>query len=106
MIGAVAGFGGVVGKAVSWFHGLTALDTQAKLAVWPERQGQGTGHRLMQAAEDLARRSGLAALELETRIELTENHTTFAALGFVKTAELAHAGYDRPTYIRMQKRLA
>ena len=77
-----------------------------KLAVWPERQGQGTGRRLMQAAEDLARRSGLAALELETRIELTENHMTFAALGFVKTAELAHEGYDRPTYIRMRKRLA
>lgn len=77
-----------------------------KLAVWPHRQGQGIGRRLMQAAEDCARQTGHAVLELETRIELTENHDTFAALGFVKTGEHAHDGYDRPTFITMRKRLA
>ncbi len=60
----------------------------------------------MQAAEDCARQTGHAVLELETRIELTENHDTFAALGFVKTGEHAHDGYDRPTFITMRKRLA
>ncbi len=45
-------------------------------------------------------------LELETRIELTENHDTFAALGFVKIAEHAHDGYDHPTFITMRKPLA
>jgi GNAT superfamily N-acetyltransferase len=76
-----------------------------KLAVWPHRQRQGIGRRLMQAAEDFARHTGHAVLELDTRIELTENHETFAALGFVKTAEHAHAGYDHPTFITMQKPL-
>ena len=76
-----------------------------KLAVAPHRQGQGIGRRLMQAAEDLARRSGLAVLELETRIELTENHQTFTAFGFVKTGEHAHDGYDHPTFISMRKSL-
>lgn len=76
-----------------------------KLAVWPECQGKGIGRALMQAAEDLARATGLSVLELDTRIELTENHATFAALGFVKTAEKAHDGYTRPTFITMRKRL-
>ena len=76
-----------------------------KFAVKPARQSMGIGQRLMGAAEDLARERGLAALELETRIELTENHQTFAAMGFVKTAEHAHAGYDRPTSITMRKAL-
>jgi len=76
-----------------------------KFAVWPQRQGRGIGRRLMQAAEDFARKSGLAELELETRIELTENHETFAALGFVKTAEGAHVGYDHTTYVTMRKPL-
>ena len=76
-----------------------------KMAVSPKRQGQGIGRRLMQATEGLARRSGLGALELETRIELTENHETFAALGFVKVSEGAHAGYDRMTFITMRKQL-
>ena len=35
-------------------------------------------------------------LELETRIELTENHAAFAALGYVKTGKTAPSGYDRP----------
>ena len=30
---------------------------------------------------------------------------TFAALGFVKTGEHAHDGYDHPTFITMQKSL-
>lgn len=76
-----------------------------KLAVWPNRQGQGIGRRLMQAAEDFARQAGHAALELDTRVELTENHETFAALGFVKTAEHAHDGYSHTTFITMQKPL-
>ena len=76
-----------------------------KFAVEPGCQGRGIGRQLMGAAEDLARRLGLPALELETRIELTENHQTFAAMGFVRTAENAHAGYDRPTSVTMRKQL-
>ena len=76
-----------------------------KVAVSPHRQGEGIGRLLMQAAQELALQKGLAALELETRIELHENHRTFAALGFARIAENAHAGYNRTTSIRMRKRL-
>ena len=77
-----------------------------KVAVRPGRQGQGIGRRLLQVIEQHARHSGYPLLELETRVELTENHETFGAWGFVKTAEHAHAGYTRPTSITMQKALS
>ena len=75
----------------------------SKLAVWPRLQGRGIGRRLMSALELFARESGHTVLELETRIELTENHRTFESLGFSKVSEHAHEGYDHPTYIRMRK---
>jgi len=52
-----------------------------------------------------ARDHGRTALELQTRIELTENHATFAALGFAKVAETAHPGYTRATSITLRRRV-
>jgi predicted N-acetyltransferase YhbS len=74
-----------------------------KLAVAPDCQGQGIGRRLMQAVEDLARSRGKAAIELQSRIELTANHAAFARLGFHETERTAHEGYLRPTSITMRK---
>lgn len=74
-----------------------------KLAVDPGLQGRGIGKRLMQAVEALARERGKAALELETRIELTGNHASFARLGFRETARTAHPGYAMATSITMRK---
>jgi GNAT superfamily N-acetyltransferase len=76
-----------------------------KLAVSANYRRRGLAARLMQHAEDRARVLALPALELQTRVELTENHATFAALGFVKTGESAHSGYNRPTSITMRKYL-
>ena len=76
-----------------------------KFAVWPANQGQGIGRRLMQDVESFAQKTGKPVMELDTRIELLENHQTFAAFGFVKTAEHSHAGYTRTTFITMQKAL-
>ncbi|TIU28472.1 MAG: GNAT family N-acetyltransferase, partial [Mesorhizobium sp.] len=67
---------------------------------------RGIGGRLMQAVEDLARRRGKQTIELQTRIELTENHAAFARLGFRETGRTAHEGYDRPTSITMRKVLS
>ena len=74
-----------------------------KLAVLPATQGKGIGKRLLTLAEATAKERGLGALRLETRIELTENHATFAAWGFIKTAENRHTGFDRTTSIEMRK---
>lgn len=77
-----------------------------KLAVLPDAQGKGVGKRLLMLAEEVARAKGLSGLRLETRIELTRNQSYFAALGFVKTAENRHAGFDRTTSVEMRKALS
>ena len=74
-----------------------------KLAVDAAVRRRGVGGRLLRAAERLAVECARRFVELETRIELTENHETFATLGFERVAESAHPGYDRPTSITMRK---
>lgn len=74
-----------------------------KLAVDATVRRRGVAGKIMEAAETIARAHGRAFLELETRIELIENHVTFAALGFAKVAESAHPGFDRPTSVTMRK---
>jgi len=73
-----------------------------KLAVRPGLHGMGIGKALVEAARREARALGLKALELQTRIELTENHAAFAQMGFKKTGETAHPGFQRSTSITMR----
>ncbi|MTH99613.1 GNAT family N-acetyltransferase [Roseibium sp. RKSG952] len=74
-----------------------------KLAVSKSKRGRGYARQLIDLAAHRARVNGVSALELETRIELDENHETFRRLGFRKTGEGAHAGFCKPTYVIMRK---
>jgi ribosomal protein S18 acetylase RimI-like enzyme len=74
-----------------------------KLAVAANHRGQGLGRQLITLAEGRARALYRPSLELQTRVELTENHATFRALGFTETARTAHPGYDRPTSITFRR---
>jgi predicted N-acetyltransferase YhbS len=74
-----------------------------KLAVAPGLTRQGLARRLITLAETRARALGLPVLELQTRVELTENHAAFRALGFLEVARTAHPGYTRPTAITYRK---
>lgn len=76
-----------------------------KLAVAAAYQRKGVGRLLLASAEDTAHDRKLPALRLQTRIELVENHTTFAAWGFVETGRTAHPGFTRPTTVEMRKTL-
>ncbi|MCH9672704.1 MAG: GNAT family N-acetyltransferase [Gammaproteobacteria bacterium] len=76
-----------------------------KVAVHGDYRGRGIARRMFEAADTLARAQSLRYVELQTRIELVENHATFSAMGFVQTAQSAHPGYDRPTSITMRKQL-
>ncbi|NDA32773.1 MAG: hypothetical protein EBZ04_11080 [Betaproteobacteria bacterium] len=60
---------------------------------------------MFKAADEIARQHGKPFLELQTRVELIENHVTFGALGFVRVAETAHPGYSRATSITMRRRV-
>lgn len=73
-----------------------------KLAVSGSARGNGLAARLVGIARERAAALGFDTVELQTRIELVENHAAFARMGFVKTAETSHEGYDRVTSITMQ----
>lgn len=74
-----------------------------KLAVAVSHRGRGLARRLVRLAETRARELGLKAVELQSRVELTENHTAFSAMGFRVAAETAHPGYDQPTSLTFVK---
>jgi len=75
----------------------------SKLAVNEIMRGKGLARKLVDLAEHRAKSMGLSGLELETRVELTENHDTFQCLGFVKSGEGSHDGFVRTTFIVMRK---
>jgi GNAT superfamily N-acetyltransferase len=77
-----------------------------KLAVAANHRRQGLSRLLIGLAATRARLLGLPVLELQTRVELTENHATFRALGFVEIARTAHPGFDRPTSITFRRPVA
>jgi ribosomal protein S18 acetylase RimI-like enzyme len=74
-----------------------------KLAVAEAQRGRGLGRLLVDLAEVRARAAGLPLLELQTRVELVENHAAFAAMGFVKVGATAHPGFARPTSFTFQR---
>ncbi len=76
-----------------------------RLAVAAGYRGRGLSRRLVEKAEARATALGFEVLELQSRIELVENHAIFAAMGFRNTAETRHPGFDRATSLTFQKRV-
>ncbi len=74
-----------------------------KLAVSTSQRGKGLARALVGVAQIRAKVLGLAAVELETRVELVENHAAFRAMGFIETGRSAHPGYAQPTSITFRK---
>jgi ribosomal protein S18 acetylase RimI-like enzyme len=74
-----------------------------KICVSPPHQRLGLARHLIDHAQTRARDMRLPRLELQTRVELMDNHATFKALGFTEHARTAHPGYDHPTSITMRK---
>ena len=68
-----------------------------RLAVDQTVRRQGLARKLFDLAETRARFCNLPCIELGSRVELTENHAIFRAMGFEIYAEDTHEGFDRPT---------
>ena len=66
-------------------------------------RGRGLAARMVGIGCERAATLGFDTQELQTRVELVENHAAFARMGFVRTGESSHEGYDRVTTITMQK---
>ncbi|HEY9549929.1 MAG TPA: GNAT family N-acetyltransferase [Kiloniellaceae bacterium] len=69
------------------------------IAVNPGHHGTGLGRRLMDFAEEEARRRGYAAIELYTNEVMIENIARYQHLGYIETKRVRVAGYDR-VYLR------
>jgi GNAT superfamily N-acetyltransferase len=74
-----------------------------KLAVSAAQRGNGLARLLVDHADLRAQQLGLTWLELETRIELTENQQTFEAMGFSEFQRTSHPGYEHVTSITFRR---
>ena len=77
----------------------------SKLAVRKSHQRRGILRDIVDLFADQALLKGLAQLTLTTRVELAENHATFRALGFKKSGEARHPGFDRTTSLSFERTL-
>ncbi len=68
-----------------------------KLAVDAAARQTGLARALVDAAAQEAVRRGARGLELQTRVELRENHRAFRAMGFKLVGASAHDGYEKAT---------
>jgi len=74
-----------------------------RVAVAPERQGRGIGRALMAWAEVQAGDRGLSRVTVGVRLSLPGNLAFYRRLGYGVIGEHTHPGYDRPTWVLMQK---
>ena len=68
-----------------------------KIAVARHLRQRGIARAMVEAAADRATGLGLDALELQSRVELTENHAAFYSMGFRQSGTFTHPGYAEPT---------
>jgi ribosomal protein S18 acetylase RimI-like enzyme len=74
-----------------------------KLAVDATQRRRGLARRMIALALERAGAQNLRSVTLQTRVELTGNHATFRALGFVETGRESHAGFDHPTTVNFRR---
>jgi ribosomal protein S18 acetylase RimI-like enzyme len=76
------------------------------VAVDPARQGEGIGRRLLEFAEQAARRAGVSTVALYTHEKMTENIALYARLGYEEDERRRVEAFSR-VYARvfMSKRL-
>lgn len=74
-----------------------------RVAVTPELQGTGIGRALMAWAEAQAENRGLPRVTVGVRLSVPGNLAFYRRLGYEVVAEHAHPGYERPTWVSMQK---
>jgi GNAT superfamily N-acetyltransferase len=72
------------------------------VAVDPDRQGEGFGLRLLEFAEETARRARIGTLVLYTHEKMTENQELYARLGYAADEWRREDGFSR---VFMSKRL-
>jgi GNAT superfamily N-acetyltransferase len=108
-IAAGGGFGvferGKLVAAALWSINADALHV-ARVSVALERRGRGIASLLIAACENEAKQRRVRRMTLKTRLELPENERLFERFGFARREVEAHAGFEAPTTVVMEKMLA
>lgn len=74
-----------------------------KLSTAAHARRKGHAKRLIEQAITRAKAHDVPLLEVQSRVELTENHALFQALGFVEVNRTAHPGFTSPTSITFRR---
>jgi GNAT superfamily N-acetyltransferase len=65
------------------------------VAVDPDRQGEGIGRRLLEFAEESARRAGIGTVALYTHEKMSENLDLYSRLGYEEDERRVERGFSR-----------
>jgi len=76
-----------------------------RLSVPPPHRGRGIGDLLLRAAEARATALDLPCVRIGVRLALEALHAYYAGRGYAAIGLRSHAGYARPTFVEMEKRL-
>lgn len=77
-----------------------------RLAILPAYRGRGIAHMLIGYVEERARNAGLARVRLGVRTALPHMRVSYERMGYRLVEELAHPGYERPTYVILEKNVS
>ena len=77
-----------------------------RLAVLPQYRQRSIGSKLVARVEDQTRSLGLSRVRLGVRVALTANQEFFKRLGYRVVSYGSHAGYDKPTFVNLEKDIA
>lgn len=77
----------------------------AHLAVLPDYRGLGIAKALMRAVERNALKQSYTKIRLSVRLALEETRAFYEHLGYTFYNYGAHPGFDKPTYVMLEKRL-
>jgi ribosomal protein S18 acetylase RimI-like enzyme len=77
-----------------------------RLSVLSRFRNRGIGRALLDYVEARARHTGAAGVSLGVRLQLPHLVARYERLGYHITEYMTHDGYDKPTYVYMEKRFA